>query len=716
MKTIIALFILSIATIHLAAGQATVQGSVTDESGNPVIGANVYIKDSYDGASSDLNGAFSFKTSEEGLQMLIVTFVGYEKHQAEINLDDNSLNLNIQLKEAINRLDAVVISAGSFSAGDESNREVLETLDIVTTAGATADVAGALNTLPGTQTVGEQGRLFVRGGEGYETRTFIDGLEVLDSYSPSAPQTPTRGRFSPFMFDGTSFSTGGYSAEYGQALSSALILNTKDVAVQDRTDISLMSVGTDIAHSQTFDNSSVSAKIQYTNLTPYFELVSQRINYEQAPISYESNFAYRHKTKNGTLKLYGNLNNTSLHIYRPQIIETSFEDEIKINNTYGYLNANYSSIINDNWSHSSGLSFTNSIEDLNVDDLELNDDLRGAHAKTVFFYDHSDKLSVKAGLENFTHYSRLLVSEDDVELDYNRNLSAAFTEADYYLSNDLVLRAGLRFEIDDIERQPYLAPRLSLARKIGKDGQLSVAYGKFNQSPEPEYFRVSQDLESEKASHYIINYQVNKDGRTFRVEGYYKDYDQLIKFDNQYAPETFTNEGYGFAKGIDLFWRDNKSIDNLDYWVSYSFLDTERDYQNFPYATKPGFSSEHNFSVVTKYFITDLKTQFGLTYSFASSRPYNNPNIPGFNTERTPAYHDLSINLSYLYRSNIIFHASVTNALGIKNIFGYEWSEERNANNEFVSRPITLPAPRFIFLGVFITLSKSKAINQLPNL
>ena len=84
------------------------------------------------------------------------------------------------LQEEINELDAVTITAGSFTAGDASRRTVFRPLDIATTAGATADIAGALNTLPGTQKVGETGRLFVRGGDGSETRTFIDGLVVLD--------------------------------------------------------------------------------------------------------------------------------------------------------------------------------------------------------------------------------------------------------------------------------------------------------------------------------------------------------------------------------------------------------------------------------------------------------------------------------------------------------------------------------------------------------
>ncbi|MDX1629520.1 MAG: TonB-dependent receptor, partial [Fulvivirga sp.] len=241
--------------------QSTLSGKVTTAQGEAIPGANVYLNNTYDGTSTDVNGEFSFKTSETDSQKLVVTFIGFKKRVIPVVIPLND-KIHIQLEEEINRMEAVVISAGSFSAGEENKREVLQPLDIVTTAGATADIAGALNTLPGTQTVGETGRLFVRGGDGYETRTFIDGMEVLNSYSPAAPNTPTRARFSPFMFSGTSFSTGGYSAEYGEALSSALILNTKDMPAQNRTDLSLMSVGADVAHSHLFDHSSLSAKIQ----------------------------------------------------------------------------------------------------------------------------------------------------------------------------------------------------------------------------------------------------------------------------------------------------------------------------------------------------------------------------------------------------------------------------------------------------------------------
>jgi outer membrane cobalamin receptor len=154
----------------------------------------------------------------------------------------------------------------------------------------------------------------------------------------------------------------------------------------------------------------------------------------------------------------------------------------------------------------------------------------------------------------------------------------------------------------------------------------------------------------------------------------------------------------------------------LDYWVSYSFLDTERDYLNFPVAAAPSFASRHNASFVSKYFVTPIRTQVGLTYSFASGRPYTDPNTRGFQNQMTPSYHDLSVNFSYLIKPHIILHGSVSNVLGFNNIFGYEYASEPNQEGVYEERAIELPAPRFAFMGLFITLSKNNQVNQLPNL
>jgi hypothetical protein len=696
--------------------QVTISGVVTDVKGEPVPGANVLLLNTYDGTTSGLDGKFSFTTTEKGMQSLVVKFIGFKEYQLQLDLSKSHTGLTIALKEEINQLEAVTITAGAFAASDESRRTIFKALDIATTAGATADIAGALNTLPGTQKVGESGRLFVRGGDGNEVRTFIDGMLVLDAYGPAAPNTPSRGRFLPFMFKGTSFSTGGYSAEYGQALSSALVLDSKDEEQASRTDFGLLSVGADVAHTQAWKNASWAGKIGYTNIRPYFGLINQEVDWEKAPVSVEGSSAYRQRIgKSGMFKVYGNFNHSNFSLYHHDIDDYDVTTLIDITNNFRYINGSYKTAINEKWSLRSGLSYTLTRNDLQQGTVKLNESDEGMHAKVVFDGSISDKVELRTGAEVINRDYQAAVDTSSFVPGFHEVIGAAFVEADLYASNKFVTRVGGRVEHNNLLNQLAVDPRISFAYKTGKNGQVSFAYGKFRQSPKNEWLRWDNRLGAEKSDHYILNYQVIENNRTFRVEGYYKTYADLIKFENG-NPFVLTNEGSGYARGVELFYRDNKTIRNADYWISYSFLDTERDYLNTPYAVTPLFASAHNFSVVYKHFVSRLKTQFGATYSFTSGRPYNNPNEDKFNNGRTKSYQDLSVNISYLPKPHLIVYFSCTNLLGRDNIFGYEYSTTQNNEGFYNSRAIRQPAPRFVFLGVFITLSKDKSINQLPSL
>ena len=87
-----------------------------------------------------------------------------------------------------------------------------------------------------------------------------------------------------------------------------------------------------------------------------------------------------------------------------------------------------------------------------------------------------------------------------------------------------------------------------------------------------------------------------------RTEVYFKDYQDLVKYDTQVAQydSNYNNNGFGFAKGLDVFWRDGTSIKNLEYWFSYSYIDTKRDYKNFTTDATPSFVAKHTMSIVTK--------------------------------------------------------------------------------------------------------------------
>ena len=707
----------------LTYAQLMIRGEVNDPAGQPVIGANVYLLDTYDGTSTDHNGHFEFETSLTGEHQLVVSAIGYVSWQKTITLAESPIPFRIVLSEETRRLDDLVISAGLFEASDEKKSVALRPLDIVTTAGATADIPGVMNTLPGTQTVGEQGRLFIRGGESEETKNFIDGMLVEQAYGLSPENIPTRMRFSPFLFSGTSFSTGGYSAEYGQALSGTLVLKTDQDPVQSQTDISLMTVGGSVSHTEKWERRSLFVETAYTDLSPYFYLIPQKADWDQAPRTWQNTLMYRdHPTDKGMFRLFYTNDFSSMSLDQPSWLDVSESVRVKLNNVYHHGNANYEGFINEKWKIYGGLSGTHSGNDTNMDIMKEVEDYTAVHAKTYLQYDRGGIAGLKLGTDQYwISYHRTLAfsQENDQSINSFREwLPGLFVETDLYFTEKLVGRVGMRAEYSNLTNHLTFSPRISLAYKTGTFSQVSVATGVFRQRPMVEFRAIQTGLSDELASHYILNYQWIKDLRTFRIEAYLKDYRNLVTFNGTlpYDPGYFNNKGYGYARGLDFFWRDSETLRNVDYWISYSFLDTERLYRDFPEKSTPYFASRHNLSVVYKHFISPIRSQIGGTFTWTSSRPYHDPNADQFNAGRTPSYIDLSFNYSYLIKTNLILHFSMTNVLGLDHIYGYQYSQLPDAEGHFEGMAIRPPAKRFIFLGLFWTLSRNREANQLRNL
>ncbi|MFN9493558.1 MAG: carboxypeptidase-like regulatory domain-containing protein [Sphingobacteriales bacterium] len=729
----------------VAATQTQVTGRVLNARKKPLAGVNITIKDSYDGATTDSLGNFSFSTTAAGSQVVQAEATGYKLFQQAYTLGGQPLKLDILMKESVDEMTAVVITAGSFEASDKKKTTVLSSIDVVTTASGNGDVTGALKTLPGAQQVGESEGLFVRGGTAAETKTFIDGTVVNNFFFSSTPGIATRGRFSPFIFKGTVFSTGGYSALYGQAMSSALILESIDLPDQTSASInaSVIGLGGGYQYLDKKKRYSVGGSYNYTDLRLAFALIKQRQEYEDVPVFHTADANFRIKTsKTGMLKYYGQFGTNNLRFYTNSIDTLGYLDGFGIANTNYYHNLSYRESFG-RWKMNLGASYT-----YNKDNIEgglYTMDKQQVQVDPLLFKNFKQR-----NLGNY--FNAKWVMERKIKglsavrggLEYNHNnddirytafdgqvfnflvkdrITYAFAEYDIYVTNSIAAKLGGRYEHSSLLNKSNIAPRLSLAYKINKESQASLAYGVFYQNPERQYFPSFADLNFTKATHYIAQYQRVTSLTTFRTELFYKKYDQLIKTTLQnFQPIATGNTGFGNAKGIEVFWRDKKTVKNLDYWISYSYLHTKRDYLNFPEAIQPSFAATHTASLVLKRFVTKWKTQFNAAYNYASGRPYYYilPDQTGFkfvDRGQTKAYNNLSLSVNYLpnignSKSKVfaVYVLSVSNVLGFDQIFNYQYSY-----NGFRKEAIRPPSRTFVFIGAFLSFGidrSQEAINS----
>jgi vitamin B12 transporter len=733
--------------------QTLISGTIKDSKGHPLRGASIAIKNSYDGAVSDSTGRFAFKTTERGPDTLVATNIGYNPFEQPVNLNGTSIVLNISIKQQLDELKAVTITAGSFSAGDAKRGAVLSSLDVATTAGSNADITAALKTLPGAQQVGEQEGLFVRGGAGYEAKQYIDGTLVNNPYYTSVPDIAQRGRFSPFLFKGTVFSTGGYSALYGQALSSVVLLESIDLPEKSEITASISPIITGAGTQQLSKDkrSSWGMSYDYVNVGLYFHAVPQVPDYFKTPQFHNADANFRIKTKGGgMIKYYTTFAYNELGLRRQDVDSLNLKNAFSLTNHNWYNNLSWREYLNNGWKMDLGTSYSTNLDQFGqqVQDQTnmphpFPDSVFWMNFKTFGIASRQDLTQVKAvfdkklggissirfGSEYWYAYNRQTyqsLSYGDSLYTFHDHFNALFAESDIYLTNDLAAKLGLRYEHSSVINRSDLAPRVSLAYKTGPDGQVSAAYGAFYQKPENSQLFYSTHVGFTKATHYILNYQKMTLDRIFRIEAYYKKYEDLIKtVPINYYYSTYNNSGTGYARGIELFYRDKKSIKNFDYWISYSYLDTKRNYLNFTESLTPNFAATHTASIVMKRFFTKIKSGVNLTYSFATGRPYYNFMLDSLSKTgyaltdqgRTKDYNTLNFSAEWVpsegnpkAKTFVVLFASVSNVLGYNAVYGYNYSYSGQ-----YKQAITPPANRFYFIGCFLSWGVDRSQDAINN-
>jgi len=717
---------------------ALIVGTVEDENGNPIIYANVYLKDTFDGTSSDDKGSFAFDTYETGLQTLIVSFIGYETYKKEYNVNEN-ITLTIVLKELITKADEVVITAGSFGASDEEKVIVLDPIDIVTVASSRGEISGALEALPGTQPQADKEGIYVRGGDASEAKQIVDGMLIQNPYFSDVPDIPQRGRFEPFDFRGTAFSQGGYSAQYGQALSAIVDLQTWSRFGDFNANtfgITPLSLGYGRAYGN--DSTVCGINIDYSNLK-YFQsfnnnsdFIKSRVNFSRPPEGIEIKTNYSKKFKKGIYKYLGRFTDYSLGTTADDI-GTNFS----LNNDNLFLLTTYKGEINQVWRIQLGLSYSDNSNDsqisAEIDDFEYSypigsyDDL--TQFRSVFTRKLFLKSKFKFGFHLFdqtSNYTNFLFEENSeptpVPITLNEFLSTAFTELDLRLSKTFAINAGIRYEKSNLLDKNSISPRFSSAYKISKNSQFSYAYGEFYQTPDmafDQWYRrnnivhnyENSDLEFEKSTHHILNYEWSKKKNTLRLEVFEKRYEDLILLEPN---NILSNDGNGYSKGFEMFWRNDLSKDGIgqDIWIAYSYLDSKRKFKEYSLEIIPSFASNHKLTFVYKntFKLKDEKSRFSSNMAITATSGF--PYYDRFNEIQYESKPYLSFDIGGSYLPDVedgflVVFFNISNPFGYRNSFGYEYVG-------YDTLPLDIPEEklpsslRSVFIGCFMFFSVDK--------
>ncbi|MDR1645760.1 MAG: TonB-dependent receptor [Tannerellaceae bacterium] len=705
------LFNVSVSVLSVSAQSRRITGVVTDENRLPLPFVNLYIEGTIEGTTSGDDGGFELITEQKGELMLMASFVGYITGSVRISTDTlNPAPLNIQLLPRLQAVREVVAYAGNYLLKSASTLEQKGAVDLIATAGSEGDLFKAISLMPGTQAPGLDGRMMVRGGDSRESQTYIDGMHLLSPYTTTAQHTPARSRFSAFLFDGITFSTGGYSQEYTQSLSSILPLTTSDESRQSKLGVKLMNVGSGGGGTKAWNNGSLSFNFDYTDLQWYHATTNpqQRIYWKKPYREYAGQSLLRFQLRKDTYwKTFLSYAGTRFTHYEEKPF-SQLRREMGYDETNLYLNSTFKTRLASGVNFFGGLAYSlngRTAEEAVVPDDRLLVRQRELHLKVKAAKRFSSFYKLETGVESYDRGYGMQYRDSFVfEKDIRHRIGGLFVSNDFHLTDRLFLNLSSRLEYISSDRSYTWLPRMALNYEW-KGLTVSAVAGKYQQMTDNDYLLYNPSLSAETNRQYLLGLYFRDKNRIYRAEAYHKAYDKLPALRNGH----YQASGSGYSRGIDLFVNERRLLKHWEYTVSYSYNDSRRQYLDYPEQAVPSFVSRHNASLSLRYENMRWLSIIGLTQRFASGRPYHDPNREGFMNALTPAYHTIDVSWILLAHKNLIVYACFSNLLNRRNVFGYDFTPLPDSQGFYDSLPQRQEQPQAFYIGFFLTLGKNVA-------
>ncbi len=720
----IAMSILMLSTTGLMGqGRSTIQGMVIDETTQqPVIGANIVVEDENLGSATDVDGNFYIQSVPVGTYRIRVDFIGYTSRIiSDVVVKSNRpAVVNIEIQETILELDAAIVVAEYFKKNPDSplSTQVQSSEEIRRLPGGFEDVVRAISILPGVaQADGGRNDLIVRGGAPSENLYIIDNIEVpnINHFGTQGASGGPQSYVNLDFVEETSFSTGGFTAKYGDRLSSVLDISLREGLsdqLTSKTTISASQFGFNLEgplpHNGNFVFSARRSYLDFLFKAAGFGFVPEYWDF-LTKATFDLN-----QTDQISFLGIGALNNVKW------FNETN-EQRTANSQILGSDQQQFVAGMNYRHLMSSGI-FTASLSQVNVDYdfLQRNADLTPIFKNTS--YDRQTSLksdltlkltkslrfSTGGKLNRVNYYSNLVLNQNNIPDIGSLNIEEEYAQVGYKSGvygqfSQRFFRfnysAGLRVDHSSfIDAAPVLSPRFSLSYKLTGDISLSASAGRYNQYPSTIWLvsnERNRNLDPIQADQLVLGleYLWRSDTKVM-LETYTKQYskypvsltrDYLVMVNTgagfggstegfaSFGVDPLSSEGTGWAHGIEFFIQ--KKMSEIPCYGTMSMSYNQSMFKAMDGIERPGSFDQTWILNLGGGYVFNERWEFSTKCRYASGRPYTPLNDSGaqiteaYNSLRLDANHNLDVRLDRRWTNNgwgLITYIDVQNVFNRK--------------------------------------------------
>jgi len=679
--------------------RTTIRGIVRSAAG-PVPGANVFVLETLDGVLTDTSGAFTIQASAPLPLTLHVKRIGFAPFQRVL---PDTAPVTVLLERAVPVLAPITVQAGAYTAGDERGA-TLTALEVVTTPGTSADINRAIQLLPGVQAVDDGTALFVRGGDFTETKAFLNEAPLLNPAQLVTPSGTFVGTVDPFQLDGIFFSSGGFGARYGDALSGVVGLRTRGAAPRTTGTLGagLAALSADAAVRVSPKLTARVAANRF-DLDPFFRVNNAARPFTPPPhgldVSASATWTYRPP---GELKVFGIQQTNTVGV---AVDEASFSGTFDSDVSSRLLVATWRDVLGriaPLVSVSEGRLTRR--EGYGAFTLDAAQRQRQLHAQVA--WEARSNVVVRGGGE-VEHIGSDLAGSlpknvDDqapgahatlFTFDEPGRRTGAFVEVDWRPGSALRITPGLRTDHSTLTARTTYDPRLSLAWRLGSILTLTSAVGWYHQIPDPLYFADSigaPGLAPMRSRQGVIGLQAGEGPAILRVEAYHKRYDDLALQSRDFR---VISGASGVSRGVDLFYKGRLPFGGIELRSISSYLVARRtDPVTGMLASAPFDVRSTHALIAERGFANGVR--LGASYRSASGKPFTpitgasfdasrNVYVPIYGaamSERFPGLRRFDVSLSRFRSLNAsllsVAYVSVSNLFNHENVQSWSYSHD----------------------------------------